>query len=59
MDLPIHAIQFLTNKSGKIVCTDVSKTFKKRDRSLRNHVENDVFNTLPNTDFIMEIIDEK
>lgn len=56
MNLPAHTIQFLTNKMGKIQVFDVFQKFNKSDRSLRNFIENDIFNTLPDTDFILEIL---
>lgn len=57
MNLPIHSFQFLKNNHGRFDVVDVSKQFSKNDRNLRNYVEADVFRTLPDTSFILELLD--
>lgn len=56
MDLPVHSFTFL-RKKDKVELIDPSKIFKKNDRSLANAVKNDVFNTLPNTDLLDDILE--
>lgn len=58
MHLPIHAFQFLKNNKGRFEVVDASKMFSKTDRNFRNYVENDVFNTLPDTSFMWELMEE-
>lgn len=56
MDLPVHSFIFLKKKE-KVEVIEPSKIFKKNDRFLANAVKNDVFNTLPNTDLLEELIE--
>lgn len=57
MYLPVHAFQFLKNNKGRFEVIDICKTFSKIDRKLRNYVEADFFNTMPDTSFIEVLID--
>ncbi|MGL4402632.1 MAG: AAA family ATPase [Fusobacteriaceae bacterium] len=56
MDLPIHSFTFL-RKTKSVEVIEPSKIFKKNDRSLANAVKNDIFNTIPNTDLLDDLIE--
>ncbi len=56
MDLPIHSFTFL-KKSSTIEAIYPSDYIKKNDVSLANAVQNDIFNSMPNTDILFELED--
>lgn len=59
MDLPKHSFLFLRkrmiNNKSQIEAFDASLYLKKGTESLRNAVENDIFNTIPNLDQIYKL----
>lgn len=57
MNLPIHTFTFLVKDGDKASFIQPEKTFKKNDRNLLNYVRNDVFNTIPKTYLIDELLD--
>ena len=61
MQLPMHSYVFLkkTIKDAEtpIQCIDASEYLKRNTDSLRNAVENDLFNTSPNLDNLFNLID--
>ncbi len=57
MNLPVHSYTFL-KKEDNIEVIYPSKTLKRNDGSLVNAVKNDLFNTIPNTDYLYEILDD-
>ncbi|NOL48678.1 ATP-binding protein [Pelistega europaea] len=57
MNLPIHSFVFLAKQQDKAIFVHPEQQFKKNDRSLLNYIKNNVFNTIPNTGLIDELID--
>lgn len=56
MNLPIHSFNFLKKKE-KIEVVYPDDYIKKNDQSLRNAVENDIFNIAPNLSYIFDLED--
>lgn len=56
MNLPIHSYVFLSKQNGESKFVQPEHSFKKNDRSLLNHIKNNVFNTLPNTSKIDKLL---
>lgn len=56
MNIPVHSFRFL-KKGEKVELVEPSKIIKKNDRSLASALRNDVFNTLPNTDLLDELVE--
>ncbi|OBX84255.1 ATP-binding protein [Faucicola atlantae] len=56
MNLPIHSYVFLKKDDEYSQFVQPETLFKKNDRKLLNYVKNDVFNTLPDTTAIDELL---
>ncbi len=56
MNLPVHSYAFLRKEDGKAKFVQPEHQFKKNDRSLLNYVQNDVFNTLPDTGLLDDLL---
>jgi len=54
MNLPIHSYTFL-KKQEEIEVVYPETIFKRNDRSIKNAVENDVFDTIPKVDLLYEL----
>lgn len=61
MDLPKHSFHFMSKNSNNSECPirliSASDYIKKRTQSLRNAVENDFFDTIPDDDELFDILD--
>lgn len=60
MDLPKHSFLFFSKRYGGVKVTHPEQLkINKNDRSLMNYVKNDVFDTIPYTDSLFEILELK
>lgn len=59
MNLPIHTFAFLKKEGDKAQFIQPEYQFKKNDRSLLNYVQNNVFNIIPDTSLLDELLFEE